>query len=195
MATAALTRYTPEEYLALERRAEFRSEYIDGRIVAMTGGSRPHARIVRNLIREIDTRTMDGPCEAFSSDLRLKVGRSGRYVYPDVMVVCGEQQMEDDLHDTLLNPSLVIEVLSPHTEAYDRGEKFEHYRTIGTLMEYVLVAQDRVAIERFSRRGDFWVLAPVHPGGVLVLESIGCEIPVEAIYHRVQLSLDGSPGS
>lgn len=143
-------------------------------------------RIVRNLIREIDTRTMNGPCEAFSNDLRLKVGRSGRYVYPDVMVVCGEQQMEDDVHDTLLNPSLVIEVVSPHTEAYDRGEKFEHYRTIGTLVEYVLVAQDRISIERFTRRGDFWMLAPVQTVGVLPLESIRCEIPVEALYHRVQ---------
>jgi Uma2 family endonuclease len=186
MATAALTRYTPEEYLALDRMAEFKSEYVDGRIVAMTGGSWDHSAIISDLGGEIRARVRGRPCATHGGTLRVKVG-SGRYVYPDLLVVCGTPRLEDGVHDTLLNPTLIIEVLSPSTELYDRGEKFAHYRTIESLMEYVLVAQDRMAVERYTRRGDLWAYAAIGPeDGTLVLESIGCEIPLDAIYEHVR---------
>src|SRR5687768_12267283 len=122
MATAALTRYTPEEYLALERNAEFKSEYIDGRIIAMTGAQRPHILIVHNLDRELGTRLLDSPCEVYPAEMKVKIDASGRYVYPDLCVSC-EPRFEDGTVDVLLTPVLIIEVLSESTESYDRGEK------------------------------------------------------------------------
>ncbi len=186
MATAALTRYTPEEYLALERHAEFKSEYIDGRIVAMTGASAPHVTIVGNVSAELRARLRGGPCRAYASDMRLQIGGGRRYTYPDVVVACGEQKFLDGVLDTLTNPVLIVEVLSPSTEAYDRGEKSQHYRTIESLQEYVLVAQDRVSVERFVRQGKFWILATFSDLDEEVeLTSVGCSIPLREIYENV----------
>jgi Uma2 family endonuclease len=184
MATAALTRYTPEEYLALERNAEFKSEYIDGRIVAMTGAQRPHIVIVANLVREIGGRLLDSPCEVYPTDMKVKIEASGRYVYPDLCVSC-EPRFEDGVTDVLLNPVLIVEVLSDSTETYDRGEKFFHYRRIESLREYVLLSQKQCLVERYVREGDFWrFTSEDDPDRSLVLASLDLEIPLRRIYAK-----------
>jgi Uma2 family endonuclease len=185
MATAALNRYTPEEYLALERNAEFKSEYIDGRIIAMTpGAARPHILVVSALVREIDPRTLDRSCEVYSNDMRVKVSASGDYVYPDVVVAC-DPQFEDEAFDTLLNPVLIIEVLSDSTERHDRGVKFSLYRRIESLQEYVLLSQKEMLAERYVRRGDFWQFSSIDGlDAALELASIDVQIPLERIYSQ-----------
>jgi Uma2 family endonuclease len=189
MSTAALNRYTPEEYLAIDRMAEFKSEYIDGEIVAMTGGSRPHNIIVWNLSAMLRSCFEGRPCEAYSNDMRVKIRPSTRYVYPDLVAVCGEPRFEDAEIDVLLNPSLVVEVLSRSTQAYDRGDKAAHYRKIDSLEEYLLIAQDRVRIEQYTRRGDVWNLTEItDAGATLALASVGCEVPVREIYARLDVS-------
>jgi Uma2 family endonuclease len=190
MASAALeTRYTPEQYLAVERKADFKSEYLDGLITAMWGVSRAHNRIAGNMYRKISDQLEIRPCEAFISDLRLRVSPTGLYTYPDVMVVCGEAEYLDDEVDTLLNPTMVVEVLSPTTESYDRGAKFAHYRQLASLKEYVLVAQNRMLVERFTRQGDIWLpLVQTDPDDTLRLASIDCSVAVREIYARVSFS-------
>lgn len=187
MATAPVTpRPTPQEYLALERRAEFKSEYDNGYVNAMSGASREHNLIAGNVHGELRLQLRGRPCESYTSDMRVQAGASGLFAYPDVTVVCGEPRFLDKEVDTLLNPTVIVEVLSPSTEAYDRGRKFEHYRRLASLREYVLVAQDRVLVERYTRQGDNWLLTELSRlDGVLRLESIGCEIPLEAVYERV----------
>jgi Uma2 family endonuclease len=185
MATAALTRYTPEEYLALERHAEFRSEYIDGRIIAMEqGASRPHNLIVSALIGHIGGQLKDSACELYANDMRVKVSTSGDYLYPSVTVSC-DPQFEDRASDSLLTPVLVIEVLSDSTEGYDRRKKFDCYRRIESLREYVLISHEEPHVEQHVRQGDRWhasVVAGLE--SVLVLGSLGLEIPMERIYRR-----------
>ncbi|HYW11904.1 MAG TPA: Uma2 family endonuclease [Longimicrobium sp.] len=159
MATAAPTRYTPEEYFALERHAEFRSEYIDGRIIATSpGASRSHNLIVSALVRHLEEQLENGPCEVYTTSQRVKVSASGDYLFPDVAVSC-DPQFEDRASDNLLNPVLIIEVLSDSTEGYDRRKKFDLYRRIESLREYVLVSQKEPCAERHVRRG---FLAPQH---------------------------------
>lgn len=188
MATAALTRYTPEEYLALERSAEFKSEYIDGRIVALAGAPDAHITISLNIQGELRTRFRERACRSWANEMRVQIEGGRRYTYPDVVALCDEERFLDGVMDTLTNPTLIVEVLSPSTEAYDRGEKFEHYRSIETLQEYVLVAQDRVLVERFVRQGTFWVLSTFSSLDEEVeLPSIGCTIPLREIYEKVKL--------
>jgi Uma2 family endonuclease len=187
MATAALTYYTPEEYLALERHAEFKSEYIDGRIIAMTGASEPHSAITGSFYVALYTRLRTGPCRLYIGDMRVQVERGRRYTYPDLVAVCGERQFADSVHDLLLNPTLIVEVLSPSTEAYDRGEKFQHYRAIESLQEYVLVAQNQPLVERYVRNGQFWTLSTISGLDASVeLTSVGCTIPLREIYENVE---------
>jgi Uma2 family endonuclease len=179
---------TPEEYLALERASEFRSELIDGQIVAMSGTSRAHSLIVVNLAREISVQLRGRPCEIYIADMRVRVAPTGLYTYPDLAGLCGEPRLEDGHHDTLTNPALVIEVLSPSTEAYDRGEKFAQYRALDSLCEYVLVAQDRMRVEHYRRQEAQWVLTALDgPDAVLNLESIGCTVRLADIYEKVEL--------
>jgi Uma2 family endonuclease len=179
---------TPEEYLAVERQAETRSEYLEGEMFAMAGASRRHNLIVTNLSRELSAHMRDRPCEVYSNELRVRIPATGLYTYPDVVVVCGEPELEDDDHlDTLLNPTLIIEVLSPNTEAYDRGKKFEHYQAIPSLSEYVLVSQDQPRIEQFLRQdGNRWLLA-VAAGldARIALPSIQCELASAEVYLKV----------
>ncbi len=183
---------TPEEYLARERVAETKSEYVNGRVYAMAAASREHNRIVLNIGSELRAQLRGRPCEAFVNDLRLKVSPTGLYTYPDVMAICGEPRFEDRQVDTLLNPSLVIEVLSDSTERYDRGEKFAHYRRLESLREYVLVAQDRMQIERYVREGDEWRLTVVgEPNDTLELPSIGCVLRLAEVYERVEFGEAG----
>ncbi|HET7321600.1 MAG TPA: Uma2 family endonuclease, partial [Longimicrobiaceae bacterium] len=129
------------------------------------------------------------PCEAHVNDMRVKVSPTGAYTYPDVVALCGEPRLEDSHLDTLLNPALIVEVLSPSTEAHDRGEKFAHYRRLESLQEYILVAQDRVSVEQYTRQGDVWMLSETDdPDGALTLTSVDCSIPLREIYDRVDFA-------
>jgi len=194
--TSVPKRYvTPEEYLAQERRAEFRSEYFRGEIFAMSGASREHNLIAGNLNAEARNQLRDRPCEVYQSDMRVKVSSTGLYTYPDVVVVCGEPRFEDAEVDTLLNPTVLFEVLSETTENYDRGKKFEHYRTLPSLQEYVLVAQDKCHVEQFTRQPDNrWLLWETgNLEGVLSLPSIGCELKLADVYAKVTLGAPPPP--
>jgi Uma2 family endonuclease len=190
MSSLAEQYYTPEEYLALERKAEYKSEYINGQIYAMSGASREHNLIALNLASELRSQLKGKPCEVYASDMRVKVGPAGTYTYPDVVAVCGEPRFEDAQLDTLVNPTVIIEVLSQSTEAYDRGEKFAHYRDLESLTDYILVAQNRIRVEHYVRYGDTgeqWMLTPIsNLGSKLHLASIGCDVSLHDIYDRVE---------
>ena len=187
MATVAVqTYFTPEEYIALERKAEFRNEYFSGQIVAMSGGSYNHSLIVTNILGELHHQFKGRGCEVLTHSMRVRAIPRDTYFYPDVVVVCGEPEFEDDVFDTLLNPILIVEVLSPSTEAYDRGEKFTRYKHIASLQEYVLVSQDKVSVEHHRRHGTQWMLSHYRAlEEVLRLPAIGCELPLRDIYARV----------
>jgi len=197
MASAAqIPRYTPAEYLALERKADFKSEYYKGHITAMAGASREHNVIAGNLFRKIGNQLEGRPRESYISDMRVFIERTGLYTYPDVVVVCGEAQFEDDERDTLLNPTMIAEVLSPTTESYDRGKKFGHYRQLNSLREYVLVAQDEVLVEHYIRQGDHWVLTEFRNlDDRLRLTSIDCEVSLREIYARVEFGTEEAAGT
>ena len=190
---ATKIRFTPQEYLALERKSETRNEYYNGEIFAMAGASREHNLIVANLLRDIGNQLEDRPCESYPSDMRVSIEATGLYTYPDVSVVCGEPRFQDREVDTLLNPTVIVEVLSPSTEAYDRGDKFRHYRRIDSLREFVLISQDRMMVERYTRQGKDWVLSDMtDPDQVLKLESIGCQIPLDRIYAKIKFPEPGA---
>ena len=176
---------TAAEYLAIERAAETKSEFFDGEMFAMAGTTKNHARIVMNLSRELSARLKGRTCEPFATDLRLKVEANGLYTYPDLVVVCGEQRFEDDQLDTLLNPTLIVEVLSETTERYDRVKTL--YRALPSLQEYVLVSQAEPRVEQFLRQPDGgWNLRiTTDPSAFVNMASIGCEIPFAEIYERV----------
>lgn len=177
---------TAEEYLALERAAEIKSEYFDGSLVAMTGATRPHVLVTVNLVRELSQQLRGRACELYALDMRVRITEANMYAYPDLVVVCGEPTFEDDEGDVLLNPTLVLEVLSPSTEGYDRGLKFARYRQRTSLQEYVLVAQDRAHVERFSREGDHWLLTEVAGlDSTIELTSIGCTLALREVYDKV----------
>jgi Uma2 family endonuclease len=177
---------TPEEYLSLERMAEYKSEYSDGEMYAMSGASREHNRITVNLVRVIGNQLQGCPCEPFSGDMRVRIPYPRSYVYPDLAAVCEDAEFEDEGLDTLLNPVLIIEVLSSSTERYDRGAKFGLYRRIESLREYVLVSQETAHIERFVKREEGWVLSDTEGlEATLRLETVGCELALSDIYDRV----------
>jgi Uma2 family endonuclease len=178
---------SPEEYLAIERHAETRSEYLDGEMFAMTGGSRKHNLIVTNVVRELSLQLKKRPCEVYPNDQRVRIPETGLYTYPDIVVVCGEPRFEDESFDTLLNPVLIVEVLSHTTEAYDRGKKFESYRTIDSLAEYVLVAQNEPRVEQFLRQdGNQWLFTAVAGlDATLSLSSIQCGLALAEIFDKV----------
>lgn len=183
---AAQTHLTPEEYLASERKATFKNEYLNGEILARSGASRAHNLITGNILTELNIQLRTRGCEVYTGDMRVKTNPTGPYFYPDVVVVCGEPQFEDNVFDTLLNAILVIEVLSPSTEAYDRGEKFAHYQALASLQEYFLVSQDRVRVEHYRLIKTQWVQTEFQaPEEVLPLVSIECELPLRHIYRRV----------
>jgi Uma2 family endonuclease len=192
MSSRPQPRYTPGEYLALERAAEFKSEFFDGQIYAMTGASRNHNRVAGNAFAALHAQLRGRPCEAFIGDMRVKVNATGLYTYPDVVVVCGGPRFEDDQVDTLLNPTVVIEVLSESTERYDRGEKFAHYRRLDSLQEYVLIAQLQVRVERYVRQGEQWLLSEIgDPDDEVEVGAIGCRLALREIYERVEFQEGG----
>ena len=178
---------TAADYLALERQAETKSEYWNGGIYAMSGASRNHNRITINLGAMLHARLRGKPCEPFVSDMRVKVSPTGLYTYPDVSVVCGEPHFEDDQLDTLLNPKVIIEVLSESTEKYDRGDKFAYYQTLDSLTDYLLVAQNQPYIEHFQRQADgSWRYSAVQGLETeIVIATIGCVLPLAEVYERV----------
>jgi len=179
---------TPEEYLALERAAERKSEYLDGEIIGMTGASRRHSLIAANLIREIGQQLKGRSCEVLTGDMRIRVPATGLYTYADVVAVCGEPALADGHFDTLTNPAVLIEVLSPSTQDYDRGTKFVHYRTLDSLREYLLVSQDRPRVEQYTRQEDGnWLLSEkADLAATVILPSIGCQLAMAEIYDRVR---------
>lgn len=180
------TLYTAEAYLTLERAALYKSEFHDGQIFAMTGASREHNLITVNITAALHQQLKGRPCEAYINDMRVKAAMAHSYHYPDVAVVCGGAQFEDGHFDTLTNPTVLIEVLSPSTEAYDRGGKFSNYRKIGSLQEYVLVAQDQAYIERYTRQQESWLLTEmVGLDAVLELTCIGCTLALREVYDKV----------
>ncbi len=188
MASAAAQSYlTPEAYLILEREATTKSEYLNGQIYAMAGASRAHNLIAGNIFGELRSQLRMRACETYINDMRVKVRPTERYTYPDVVVVCDEPHFEDAELDTLLNPTVLVEVLSPSTESYDRGEKFVHYRQVASLQEYVLVAQDSIRVEHYLRQGTQWLLTEFsEQDDVLNFVSIGCALSLREIYAKVE---------
>ena len=190
MSTVPKPRYTPEEYLAIERAAEFRSEFNRGEMFAMVGASREHNLISLNVAAEIRAQFHGRPCEVYQSDMRVKVNKTGLYTYPDVVATCNEPRFEDSQVDTLLNPKVVVEVLSPSTELWDRSKKFTHYRAIESMREYVLISQDHVLVERFTLNAEGqWALIDYRTlDDTLVLDSISCRIRLSDIYARINFN-------
>lgn len=180
---------SPEEYLRLERQSEYKSEYLHGEIFAMTGASRKHNLIAVNTASSLNQQLRGRPCEAYVSDMRVKVAASGLYTSPDIVVVCGEPKFEDDYLDTLLNPTVLFEILSRSTERYDGIAKSDYYRTLESLTEHLLVAQDEVRVEHYSKQADGqWSLSDLHSiAGVIELESIGCSLALRDVYDKVSL--------
>jgi Uma2 family endonuclease len=179
---------TPEQYLEIERAAEFRSQYFHGEMFAMSGGSLNHARLVRNLVVLLDGQLRGHPFEVASSDLRLRVSPDGLYTYPDIVVFCGRPQFVDDRTDTITDATAIIEVLSPSTENYDRGFKFEQYRRLRSLKDYIVIAQDRVHLEHSTRQDDdSWVLREKSDGNASIkLDSIACAFTIAEAYRSVE---------
>ncbi len=178
---------TPEEYLAIERNAEFKSEYYAGEMFAMAGASRQHNIIVSNIIRVLGNQLLERDCNVYPSDMRIRIIKTGKYTYPDVAVACGEEKFEDEYKDTLLNPLIIIEVLSESTEAYDRGKKFENYQHIDSLREYILVSQEPFRIEKYVRQNDkTWTYSEYHEAEEAIqLDTIGCELFLKEVYAKV----------
>ena len=186
-ASAAESRvWTPAEYLAWERASSEKHGFYRGEVFATAGASRAHNLIVTNLVGLLRTALLDRPCESYPSDMRVRVPATGLYTYPDVTALCQPPVFEDELADTLTNPELIVEVLSTTTEAYDRGEKFEHYRSIPSFREYLLVAQDKPLVEHFVRQADgTWNLRVLHAGDTLALPGLACSFEVDEIYRKV----------
>lgn len=195
MSTVPIRTYTPAEYLERERQARTKSQYYRGEIFAMSGASREHLRIAGDLFVYLSNALRDRPCEVFNSDLRVKVQDSGLYTYPDLTIVCGEPQFEDKNVDTLVNPLVLIEVLSESTESYDRGAKSSQYRKLPTLRELVLVSSMGVQVEHYHRRDDdqwgFWETTDCTAS--LSLASVGIAVPLAEIYRRVEFSPAAAP--
>ncbi len=184
----AKTLFTPEEYIVLEREAEFKSEYRDGQIVMMPGASREHVLISGNIFGHLFIQLLDRTCEVYANDMRVKVRDSGLYTYPDVIVVCDEPRFEDGYFDTLLNPTVIVEVLSPSTEDYDRRGKFYAYQTLDSLQEYILVSQYDVHVEQYIRQDEVWQLIEYRSlEDVMINASIECQLAIRAIYAKVKL--------
>jgi Uma2 family endonuclease len=179
---------TPEEYLAIERKAEFRSEFLNGKMFAMAGASPFHNSVKENLIIEIGSRLKGGPCRSYSSDQRVKVSATGLYTYPDIVIVCGQPEFETGQPDVLINPRIIIEVLSDSTANYDRGLKFRHYQQIESFQEYILVAQDEPAIERLIRQSQWDWLSRTFAGldAELELATVPAKVRLSDIYAGVE---------
>lgn len=190
MTTQTITYVTPDEYLAAERLSDYRSEYLDGGVYPMTGGSINHNQITINLILELGAQLRARPCRVLGVGLKVRLPDSRKFFYPDVVAVCDELQVHDDRKDIILNPDLVVEVLSPSTEAFDRGAKFRAYQTIESLKEYVLVSQEKPLIEQYVRNGESkWTYRAAEGlESSLALPSIECTLNLSAVYDKVDFN-------
>jgi len=184
-------RMTEEEYLAFERASNERHEYVNGQIVAMSGGTGSHNAVTNSIGAELRVALRGRNCRSYSPDMRVYIPLTERYVYPDASVVCGGAEYKDATKDTLLNPKVIVEVLSPSSEAYDRGDKFAQYRSIPSVKHYVLAAQDKPLLEVFTRLDDgSWIYREYGPGEKASLSAIACELDVDMVYTDV---FDESP--
>jgi Uma2 family endonuclease len=188
--------WTPDEYLAMERSSQEKHEYCDGEVFAMAGASEEHNLIVANVVRVLGNLLLRRPCKIYPSDMRVKIPATGLYTYPDASVTCHRPAFEGDKGDTLLNPQVVVEVLSDSTEDYDRGTKFKNYRTIPSLVDYVLVSQTEVLVEHHVRQPDgSWLMREHRAGEQLELASLGCAVDVDELYLKVFGEGDHAPPS
>ena len=185
------------EYLSMERASSEKHEFAFGEIYAMGGASARHVEIVGNIVRELGNQLRQRPCRVYSTDLRLCVDADLRYTYPDVVVVCGQPRFLDDQLDTLLNPDLIVEVLSESTRNYDHGDKFQQYRGIPSFREYLLVDQAKAHVERYSKQQDgTWSLWETDSlDHVVHLESIAVRLPVSEIYLKVEFDQVADPSA
>ncbi len=191
MATVPDAPLTEEQYLEIERLAEYKSEFHDGRMFGMSGGSPNHALLSASIIALLFPQ-MPAGCRVFSSDMRIKAALAGLYTYPDCSVICGEPETFSDQKDVVLNPFLIVEVLSPSTEGYDRGKKFEFYRTIASFKEYLVIHQDRRHVEHYSKQDDgSWVLRD-HLDGEVAIARLGVRIVLDELYSSA-INIGGSP--
>jgi Uma2 family endonuclease len=190
MSAIPKTKLTHSEYLEFERKSEIKHEFFNGENFAMSGAKRNHNKVVANLSGLLWQHLKGKDCEFYPTDMRVFGPETGLYTYPDLVVVCGEPQFQDNVFDTLLNPILLIEVLSDTTEGYDRGKKFQHYRSIESLQEYVLVAQDEARIEKYVKHGDgFWLLSEaVGTDATIEFSSIECLIALREVYDKINFS-------
>ena len=183
----AQTYLTPEEYLTWERKQPFKNEYHNGQIIAMSGASRAHNLITMNIANQFYTQLIGHGCEVYPGDMRVRIHQSTSYFYPDIVIVCDEPRFEDDTFDTLLNPVLIVEILSPSTAAFDRGEKFEHYKKLDALQEYMLISQNGMHVEHYLRRDTQWILTEFRKiNEVIHLLSNRCKLSVRDIYTLVK---------
>jgi Uma2 family endonuclease len=187
MSANPTTFVTPEEYLELELEAEYKSEYFNGEIFAIARPSARHTWIVTNVSGGFWQQLKGKPCRVASNELRLRVTPTGLYTYPDVMVICGNVEVAAEQNDTVLNPVVIVEVLSKSTQDYDRGQKFEHYRTLPSLIDYLTVAQDRPHVVHYTRQSEHsWLLEEFADlGQSIPLPSIGCVLPLAEVYDKI----------
>jgi len=183
---AVRLRMTEDEYLAFERASDEKHEFADGEIFAMSGGTYEHSTVAQAIGRVLGVALLGRRCTVQNSDMKVHIPSTGRFVYPDAVVVCGRPEFKDDKRDTLLNPRVIVEVLSPTTEAYDRGDKFANYRTIVSLSHYILAAQDKPHVEVYTRQTDgSWNLREYGPGDQVTLSAIESTIHIDQIYQGV----------
>lgn len=188
--SSALKTITSIEYLARERKAEFKSEFLHGEMFAMAGGSPMRSLIAANFVGSAWQALKGKPCKVFNSDLRVKVSASGLYTYPDASIICGELKFDDIQQDTVINPTVLIEVLSDSTEKYDRGTKSQHYRSIESLQELVLISQNEAHVERYLRQNNGWLLSDISElQACLELSSIGVSMTLGELYRGVTFPL------
>jgi len=188
MAANPTTFVTPEEYLERELQSEEKNEYFNGEVFAMAHATPRHAWIVTNIVVELGQQLKTKPCRVSSSDLRLRVTPTGLYTYPDVMVVCGNVEFAADQKDTVLNPVVIVEVLSKSTQDYDRGQKFAHYRRLASLSDYLTVAQDKPRIDHWTRQSEHsWLLVEFFDlQQTISLPSINCNLPQAEVYDKIE---------
>ncbi len=183
--------FTVEDYLAAEEKADYKSEYYGSEIIAMSGGSRNHSVICVNMNWRLGESLADKECVVFDSNMKLRIDAVDSFVYPDVAVVCGDIQFYEERRDIITNPVLIIEVLSPSTRSFDRGEKFEYYRTLPSLKEYVLISQDKPIVESYYKQDEKkWLYSVANgPEESIYLQSIDCNLALKDIYHKTELRI------
>ncbi|KOR30845.1 hypothetical protein TI05_13340 [Achromatium sp. WMS3] len=188
MLAQAITKVTAQEYLLTERASAIKHEFIDGEVFAMAGASKKHNQIASNLVRIIGNQILHKPCSIYSSDMRVKIEKANKYAYPDIVITCENEDFEDKEEDTLLNPIIIIEILSDSTESYDRGNKFFYYRQIDSFIEYILVSQKKFHIEKYTRQtNNSWLYSEFNIiDAQFELSLISCTISLQEVYDKVK---------